>query len=83
MRPHARGCQAAVLGTQACASLTSPLGAAAKNLKPATMELGGKSPMIVFPDADIDKAVEWVASALFGQHAVWLWADMHLQAKTL
>ena len=35
--------------------------AAAKNLVPTTMELGGKSPMIVFKDADVDKAVEWVA----------------------
>lgn len=35
--------------------------AAAQNLVPVTMELGGKSPMIVFDDADIDKAVEWVA----------------------
>ena len=35
--------------------------AAAKNLRPATMELGGKGPIIVFPDVDVDKAVEWVA----------------------
>ena len=37
------------------------LGAAARNLKPATMELGGKSAVIVFPDVDIDKTVEWIA----------------------
>uniref|UniRef100_A0A7R9YSN9 Aldehyde dehydrogenase domain-containing protein n=1 Tax=Chlamydomonas euryale TaxID=1486919 RepID=A0A7R9YSN9_9CHLO len=37
--------------------------AAAKNLRPATMELGGKSALIVFDDADVDKAVEW---AMFG-----------------
>ena len=35
--------------------------AAAKNLRPATMELGGKGPIIVFSDVDVDKAVEWVA----------------------
>ena len=33
--------------------------AAAHNVKPATLELGGKSALIVFDDADIDKAVEW------------------------
>lgn len=33
--------------------------AAAQNLRPATMELGGKSALIVFGDADVDKAVEW------------------------
>ncbi len=37
--------------------------AAANNLRPATMELGGKSALIVFDDADVDKAVEW---AMFG-----------------
>ena len=33
--------------------------AAAENLRPAVMELGGKSALIVFDDADIEKAVEW------------------------
>ena len=28
------------------------------NLKRVTLELGGKSPVLVFPDADVDKAVE-------------------------
>lgn len=37
--------------------------AAAQNVKPVTLELGGKSPIVVFDDVDIDKAVEW---ALFG-----------------
>ncbi|CAA7407680.1 unnamed protein product [Spirodela intermedia] len=32
-------------------------------IKPVSLELGGKSPIIVFEDVDIDKAVEW---ALFG-----------------
>ena len=31
--------------------------AAAQQIKPCTLELGGKSPIIVLPDADIDKAV--------------------------
>ncbi|XP_010928603.1 aldehyde dehydrogenase family 2 member B7, mitochondrial isoform X1 [Elaeis guineensis] len=39
--------------------------AARSNLKPATLELGGKSPMIVMDDADIDQAVELAHFALF------------------
>lgn len=33
--------------------------AAAANLRPTTMELGGKSALIVFDDVDIEKSVEW------------------------
>eukprot|EP00798_Chlamydomonas_sp_ICE-L_P018058 gene18058-24481_t len=36
---------------------------AANNLRPATLELGGKSCLIVFDDCDVEKAVEW---AMFG-----------------
>ncbi|MBA2536583.1 MAG: aldehyde dehydrogenase [Actinobacteria bacterium] len=32
--------------------------AAARNLTPVSFELGGKSPFLVFPDADLDAAVE-------------------------
>ena len=39
--------------------------AAAGNLKRVSLELGGKSPAIVFPDADLDTAVGGVASAIF------------------
>lgn len=38
--------------------------AAKSNLKNVTLELGGKSPSIVFDDADIDEAVNWVAHGL-------------------
>ena len=43
---------------------------ASSNLKKVTLELGGKSPNIVFPDANIEKAVEWSAWGInmnFGQ----------------
>ena len=38
---------------------------AAKQVKPIIMELGGKSPQIVLPDADLDLAVNGVASGIF------------------
>lgn len=37
--------------------------AAKSNLKHVSLELGGKSPLIIFDDADVDKAAEL---ALFG-----------------
>lgn len=38
--------------------------AAMSNLKKVTLELGGKSPTIVFNDADIDQAVNWTAHGI-------------------
>ena len=38
---------------------------AARKTKPIVMELGGKSPQIVFPDADIDLAVNGIISGIF------------------
>lgn len=38
--------------------------AARSNLKRVTLELGGKSPAIVFDDADIPNAVQWCSSAI-------------------
>ena len=35
--------------------------AAKSNLKNVTLELGGKSPNIIFDDADLDQAVNWAA----------------------
>ena len=40
-------------------------GAAGQNLKPAMLELGGKSPHIVCEDADLDRAVNGVISGIF------------------
>ncbi|MCB2073587.1 MAG: aldehyde dehydrogenase [Novosphingobium sp.] len=40
--------------------------AAGANLKPVTMELGGKSPNIVFDDADFDRALIGALAGIFG-----------------
>lgn len=42
--------------------------AAASNLKKVTLELGGKSPNIVFNDADIDQAISWVNFGIYYNH---------------
>lgn len=39
--------------------------AAAEHFAPVTLELGGKSPFLVFPDADLDKVVDAVAAGIF------------------
>jgi phenylacetaldehyde dehydrogenase len=39
--------------------------AATGNLKKVTLELGGKSPCIIFPDADMSQAIGGAASAIF------------------
>jgi phenylacetaldehyde dehydrogenase len=41
------------------------LGAATGNLKKVSLELGGKSPNIVFPDADLQTAIPGAANAIF------------------
>jgi aldehyde dehydrogenase (NAD+) len=38
---------------------------AAEHVTPVTLELGGKNPAVVFPDADLQAAAEWIATAIF------------------
>ncbi|KAL1842417.1 hypothetical protein VTJ49DRAFT_5265 [Mycothermus thermophilus] len=42
--------------------------AAESNLKKVTLELGGKSPNIVFNDADIEDAISWVNFGIYFNH---------------
>ncbi len=42
--------------------------AAASNLKKVTLELGGKSPNVVFDDADIEAAIDWVNFGIYYNH---------------
>lgn len=39
--------------------------AAARDIKNISLELGGKSPFIIFDDSDIDAAVEWIMFGIF------------------
>lgn len=42
--------------------------AAKSNLKRVTLELGGKSPLVIFADTDVDKAVQIAHDACFANH---------------
>ncbi len=42
--------------------------AAAVQMKSCTLELGGKSPVIIAPDADLNEAIPGAAWAIFGNH---------------
>ncbi|KAF7419496.1 aldehyde dehydrogenase (NAD(P)(+)) ald5 [Pleurotus ostreatus] len=42
--------------------------AAKSNLKNVTLELGGKSPNVIFNDADLEQAVGWAAHGIFWNH---------------
>lgn len=41
------------------------MAAAARDIKKVSLELGGKSPFVVFEDSDIGKAVEWILFGIF------------------
>lgn len=38
------------------------------NLKRVTLELGGKSPTIIFDDADLEQAIKWTAAGILCAH---------------
>lgn len=41
------------------------MAAAARDVKNISLELGGKSPFVVFADSEIEKAVEWIMFGIF------------------
>jgi betaine-aldehyde dehydrogenase len=41
------------------------MNAAAQDIKNVSLELGGKSPFVVFDDADVEAAVEWIMFGIF------------------
>ena len=51
---------------------------AAMKIVPVTLELGGKSPNIVFPDANLDKAVKGAAFGIFMNAGQMCWAGSRL-----
>lgn len=55
---------------------------AKSNLKSVTLELGGKSPFIIFEDADINKAVELAHFALFFNQVNYNYAIIWLRSGT-
>ena len=51
---------------------------AAKHVTPVLLELGGKNPNIVFPDADFEKAVQMAKYAIFTNAGQMCWAGSRL-----
>ncbi len=51
---------------------------AAERLIPAALELGGKSPVVVLPDADLDRAARGIALGIFGNAGQMCWAGSRL-----
>src|SRR5260370_39249514 len=43
--------------------------AAKSNLKNVTLELGGKSPNIIFDDADLEQAVNWASHVILSVYS--------------
>jgi betaine-aldehyde dehydrogenase len=60
---HAGVDKLAFTGSQATG--TQVMRAAARDIRNVSLELGGKSPFIVFADCDLDKAVEWIQFGVF------------------
>jgi acyl-CoA reductase-like NAD-dependent aldehyde dehydrogenase len=51
---------------------------AARRLVPATLELGGKGPVVVFGDADVDRVAKAVGYGIFGNAGQMCWAASRL-----
>jgi acyl-CoA reductase-like NAD-dependent aldehyde dehydrogenase len=51
---------------------------AARRIIPMTLELGGKSPVIVLPDADLDRAAKGIGFGIFGNAGQMCWAGSRL-----
>jgi len=57
---------------------------AAKHLKPAVLELGGKNPMVILDDADLDEAVESAAfGSFFNQGQICMSTDRIIVARSI
>src|SRR6185437_4979949 len=54
--------------------------AASGNLKRVTLELGGKSPVVIFPDADLDRAIAGAARGIFSNSGQVCVANSRLHA---
>jgi betaine-aldehyde dehydrogenase len=51
--------------TGSAATGSKVISAAARDIKKVSLELGGKSPFLVFDDSDIENAVEWIMFGIF------------------
>ncbi len=51
---------------------------AARRFVPATLELGGKGPVLVFPDADLDRVARGIGYGIFGNAGQMCWAASRL-----
>jgi aldehyde dehydrogenase (NAD+) len=51
---------------------------AAERLIPTTLELGGKGPVVVLPDADVDRAAKAIGYGIFGNAGQMCWAASRL-----
>jgi phenylacetaldehyde dehydrogenase len=56
--------------------------AASGNLKRVTLELGGKSPVVIFPDADLDRAIAGAARGIFANSGQVCVANSRLYAHS-
>jgi aldehyde dehydrogenase (NAD+) len=51
---------------------------AARRFVPTTLELGGKGPVVVFPDADVDRVARGIGFGIFGNAGQMCWAASRL-----